>query len=444
MKFSKCIGILFFTAILAAGCAVMNTFLNQDDINSAANGSSSSDGGGNSSADTTPPQVAITSPTNNEKLSKSFTISGTCSDNAWVSKVTIYYYTNGGATNNIQAALLTSTSFSTNIASALLAYAPYRIYAEAKDAAGNKGQTAPVNLIIADIPTVSFIAPVLNNGFWLTNQASLPIGINYSCGGYTVTNVTVINFAAGSAITNIQSSSPNNNSGSWTPTVTLTSNATNIILVYAVSINGDVSSLGSNTVFADTEKPAASIRMLTNLAGLASTNLNIFNIPVSFSDSGSGISNKFYKINSGSEQTFSGTGIPANFADNSTNTISYWVTDKAGNYSITNSLSIIIDKIPPVINVTYYDTVAVIGVDWNSTIEVSDNIGTYFILIESTGFFYGETNISSTLSNSILYNGNSGPDTVNITLFDYAGNSALTNLNITGSYYWNYPEELWK
>lgn len=428
------LGILIVLLVLAAGCSFMNTFLNQDDINKAAAGPAAT--GGNS-ADTTPPQVSITSPTNNQKLSKTFTISGTCSDNVGVTKVTVYYYTNNGTTNSIEAALVTATAFSTNILPAALTYAPYHIYAEAQDAARNKGLSPAMNIIVADIPTVTFAAPAVDNGLWFTNKAAFSLGVNYSCTGYAVTDIILINYSNGSSVSNTQSFNPNNNSGIWNPPVNLTANATNIILAYAVSANGDASTLDSNMVYVDTIIPVYNLNTNTIAAysHMLGTNFYFTNgadFPLKITETGSGMKSGYYSTNNSAFLPFSGSNIVLNNLNvNATNNIRWYGVDNAGNYSITNYQTLINDQIPPLFLLTGYDSVVNYeDQDYASFMGYAADGTGVSVFVEGglASFDSSGTNWYS----SIGFSGTVNYDiSIDISAVDLAGNTVSTNVTVT-------------
>ena len=108
---------------------------------------------GNGAADTTPPTVSMTAPANNASVSgHSVAVSATASDNIGVAGV---QFKLDGANLGAEA---TSSPYSINWDSAATANGAHTLNAVARDAAGNTGQAANVNVTVANPPVISGIS----------------------------------------------------------------------------------------------------------------------------------------------------------------------------------------------------------------------------------------------------------------------------------------------
>ncbi len=225
----------------------------------------------------------------------------------------------------------TATNYS--ITSLTDGYHTISIYAV--DNAGNHSLTDTVYITNdSAIPTLSLTNPA--NGL-ITNTASLIIGgkTNDTSPSSGIKTFWISNNSVSVNTTTFFNGSAYN----------FTANTTNTLIAYIEDNAGNMSAV-TNTIVIDTNAPVISSVSPTNCV----TNTGNFTFTLSESDNFSGIMSNYINID-GTLLSFTGTTYSITSLTDGYHTISIYAMDKAGNYSLTDTLSITNDTLPPSLSI---------------------------------------------------------------------------------------------
>lgn len=333
--------------------------------------------------DTQPPQVAITTPANNATLARTFSVSGTASDNQSVATLTVDVVSASGSTTNQKQLSLSNGQFTAEFT--VSSVGNYTIQATAVDGAGNRGSSQKISITVDDsIPRVAIALPVANDGIWYTNNASLTVsGTATVTGSATIQSVKLI-VENGSTQTNTATGGAN---WSWSGSITT---GTNQLSVYATSSEGKTSQQARITVLLDQGAPSLVISAPTNDQEVGTS----YTVEGTASDSVSPIARVYVASDNGAfsqASWFSGAWshtVSGLVLGPHTNYV--YAVDRAGNHSSTNQVRVERAAIPAVTIsspsnnfVTLSNTVNVVGsasIDSPRSIvevEISLNGGAY-------------------------------------------------------------------
>jgi Bacterial Ig-like domain/Chitobiase/beta-hexosaminidase C-terminal domain len=148
----------------------------------------------------------------------------------------------------------------------------------------------------------------------------------------------------------------------YTSAVTVTGQGAHTITYWSTDNAGNVESTHTTQISLDNVAPATTIT--TSPAGPDGTNAWFRQSTVTFtlsaSDASSGVVSRFYKLDGGSTQTYTGTVTLSTQGDH---TIAYWSTDNAGNAESQNTTHIKLDNVVP----STTDNTASIGNGWKTS-----------------------------------------------------------------------------
>jgi hypothetical protein len=140
-------------------------------------------------------------------------------------------------------------------------------------------------------------------------------------------------------------------------------------------------------------------------------------VTLTCSDTGSGCASTTYEVDGGATQT----GNTVSLTTEGTHTITYRSTDNDGNVEATNTVTVMIDKTPPVITTSGDDTVEATGPD-GATVDYSSDASDAL-----SGVLAGSLSCNPPSGSSFPL----GETTVSCTADDIAGNTGTASLTIT-------------
>ncbi|MDH3973854.1 MAG: FG-GAP-like repeat-containing protein [Deltaproteobacteria bacterium] len=208
------------------------------------------------------------------------------------------------------------------------------------------------------------------------------------------------------------------------PTVTLPAGVTEVTLTVS-----DGNSLDRDTVLItveDTIAPSSSA-LINGVPGNAGWYLSDVNVSIFAADSGSGVKEIRYRVNSGVEQVVSGTRAALTLSSEGAFTVSYRAVDNAGNVGTINTVSGNIDKIPPALTI-----ISPTASDYpiSQTIIID-----YMVSDTGSGLLSSSASLDGVALNQgqavTLYSLAPGSHTFSLTANDVAGNSITQNITFS-------------
>ncbi|MCS7298804.1 MAG: Ig-like domain-containing protein [Spirochaetia bacterium] len=293
----------------------------------------------------------------------------------------------------------------------------------------NSSITQSVNFVV-DILAPSLSITNLSNGQFLKTREFAVSGIaTDSSSGVKEVLIRVGNIGDFGKVVEISNYVTNTN---WTTNIQVSSDGTFKITAYSIDNSQKSSVFSEVDVIIDTQPPTVSVSSVTN-----NQNLNSLNVSVSgfASDDRSLVEGVYVRV--GSSGYFGRANGTVNWSTNISfssvgdHSIYYYSVDNAGNVSLTQSVSIVIDTNKPNVSISFptnnhLSTNSVVVVNGTS----SDNIlvSGVFVKINDGLFEKVNTTSSATLPWSKTFsNLNDGSNTVYVYVVDEAGNVSLTN-----------------
>ncbi len=300
-----------------------------------------------SSSDTTAPVVTIGAPTEGQQVGKTYTFSGTVSDDS--SGVDFVYVKVDS--DSFKPVTVVNGNWSTNFTVEMQGTHINSVYAV--DKAGNVSGTKQVTVdYVAGMPSIVVTSP--SSGL-ITNGISAKVSGTASVSSpYTISKVQVRIGSASWQDATISGYIMEEVVG-WSIATLSLEEGTNQVYARAISDNGKTNTTPALLIVRDAINP--SVTITAPIEGYSSTNSSV-TISGNASDSGSGIEgvylaiddNGFNKISTAATWTFS-VNLP-----NGNHVIKVYVMDKAKNVSVTNTRNITIgsddeDTLPPTLTI---------------------------------------------------------------------------------------------
>jgi glycosidase len=272
--------------------------------------------------DILPPVINILSPTNNQLVGASFTVSGSYSDPEPSSGIKgVYVKVNDG---NYEAASISGIVWSIQVS--LTAEGANTIYAYGVDNADNVSEIKSINVLYdKGNPSINITSPA--SGAMFNSSALTVLGNAFiEVGSITKVQVSLNGGAYGDATGTTE----------WSKNLTL-AEGTNAIQARVIADNGKTNST-SVWVFADTIHPTVSVSSPTEGAVLV---LPTFTVSGTASDTGSGIEGIYLSVNGGSFNKIASSSPWSYNLSLSTgeHKIDVYSKDKAGNQSVTETVN---------------------------------------------------------------------------------------------------------
>ncbi len=243
----------------------------------------------------------------------------------------------------------------------------------------------------------------------------------YTFGDWTTQSVTVTlsvaDNAGGSGVASTYYTVDGGSQQTYSSPFSVTGDGDHIVTYWSTDNVGNTESSHTVHVMIDTTAPSTSASA-TNADNSTYTfgtwsNQNV-TVTLSASDTGgSGIANTFYKVDAGSQQTYSS---PFSVTGDGDHTITYWSTDNVGNTETTHTVHVMIDQTAPTISGSASPAPNANG--WNNT-----DVTVSFTCNDALSGI-------ATCSSSTTLTAEGAGQSVTGTATDKAGNSASTTVSI--------------
>ncbi len=218
-----------------------------------------------------------------------------------------------------------------------------------------------------------------------------------------------------------------NVNGPWSTNFSLVTFGTNVFYAYAVDKAGNITVTNSIIViYSDVIPPTVSIATIP-----AYTNTASFTVNTTITDTGTGVSNKYYKLGSGSALTFTGSIISLSNLTESNYTIYVWAQDSAGNTSLTQSASFTVDTMSPFLIPNDSSPITINGTVYSFIGTASDsegiiNSGIASVNVSTDDISFIKITGTTNWTNIFTFSDNSS-NNIWFYCMDGAGNSSYTN-----------------
>lgn len=369
--------------------------------------------------DTNAPTLSISSPTNNQEVGSSFTLTGSADDTGGSGLSEVYVSTDGA--NFGLATIGTLGSWSSNIT--LSGGGSTTLSAFALDGSGNSSITQSVIVTYTPgTPSVVISSPA--NGTF-TNVSALDVYGTSSVDGASISSIAFNLNEGGWSTSGITGTT------AWSSSVNF-SEGTNTLSVSAAADNG-LSNTANITVVVDSVAPSCSVS--SPASGQRFTNVTSVDVSGTASD-GSAVAAVYYSTDGSTFYTATGTtswSTTLTVTPGNSYTLYSFATDVAGNVSGTNSTSFTVDSVdlvPPSISIstpTEGQNIPSGNVTLSGT--ASDNVALasiHYVLDDVTNSITAQENWSASVSGL-----SDGSYTITVIATDAAGNQNTDTVNFT-------------
>jgi hypothetical protein len=208
------------------------------------------------------------------------------------------------------------------------------------DTAGNTEATATTHIKLDNVRpattlTTSPATPDGSNNWFQRSSVSFTLGATDASSGTATTLYTVDGGAQ----------------QTYSGTVTVSGQGDHTVTYWSVDTAGNVETTNTTHIKLDNVKPTATLT--TSPAAPDGSNSWFKQSSVTFTlaatDATSGVASRFYTIDGGSQQTYSGT---VNVSGQGDHPVTYWSVDTAGNVETTNTIHIKLDNVAPTNSLT--------------------------------------------------------------------------------------------